>query len=81
MDCMRLSWASFRENRIREEQKEQNKEREMEKALPKYNVLLEKFLADSQKIFFEVGMTQDEIEETTKDIREFLRLINDKPLK
>jgi hypothetical protein len=42
--------------------------------LPKFNVLLEAFLKDSEKLFLAEGMDRQEVDETTESIRELLDL-------
>jgi len=81
VDNLRKSWLAYQDKRNKEEQKrEEEAKREeelMENILPKYSVMLEKFLKASEKLFADAGMDQDEIKKATEDIRELLQFIKE----
>ena len=79
------AWLTYidRRDADRLKQKEQAKREEelMKTVLPKYNAMLEKFLEDSKKLFTDEGMDQNEIEESTKSIRELLQYLTEEESK
>lgn len=79
------AWLTYidRRDEDRLKQKEQEKrEKELKKTLlPKYNAMLEKFLEDSKKLFADAGMDQNEIEESTNEIRELLQFLTEEESK
>ena len=78
-EILRNPWLVYKNKRDEEGLKQAAKakrEASFEKhILPKYNNMLEEFIIETEKLFIEGGMDQQEVEETTKDLREFLRLL------
>ena len=79
INSLNQAWLAYKDYMGKEELKEkekQKREQEFEETiLPKYNVMLEKFLENSKKLFTDAGMDKDEIEGSTKQIREFLQIL------
>ncbi len=75
------AWKAYKDERDQErlkEEEEAKREEALRKAiLPQYTDMLETFLAESTQLFTDAGMTAEEIEETTEDIREFLQIFQD----
>ena len=78
-EILRNPWLVYKNKRDEDGLKQAAKakrEASFEKhILPKYNNMLEEFIIETEKLFIEGGMDQQEVEETTKDLREFLRLL------
>ncbi len=73
------AWSAYKSQRRKEEMlhKEEAKKAEAfeKNVLPKYSILLESFLKDSENLFAKEGLDPNEIKEATEDIRELLQLL------
>jgi hypothetical protein len=79
INALNQAWLDFKDQMGKKELKEQGKKRreqEFEKTvLPRYSLMLETFLEDTEKLFTEAGMDKDEVETATKEIKEFLQIM------
>lgn len=79
VDSLGKSWVEYQDKRNKEDRKRKEKSKREEEfnknILPKYNVMLEKFLEESKKLFTDGGMDHDEVEESTKAMRELLQYL------
>lgn len=78
-EYLRTPWIDYKKKHeaeaLEQEQSTRRDELLEKTVLPKYNKMLERFLKESEQLFLENGMEPREVEETTRDLREFLRFL------
>lgn len=76
---LRNSWinckSKFDQDELLQQQEAAKEANFKQRILPKYNAMLESFLKDTEQLFTEGGLDQNEVEEATASIRELLRYL------
>lgn len=79
MESLRNAWrvckSKFDQDELLQEQKAAREAHFKQQILPEYNARLESFLKETEQLFAEGGLDQDEVEEATATIRELLRYL------
>lgn len=79
IESLRSSWivykSKFEKQESIKEETEQREELFEKNILPKFNEMLESFLKESEQLFTDEGLTQEEVKEATASLRELLKFL------
>lgn len=68
------AWQEYTRERLKEEETTKREEELRKAILPRYIEMLERFLEESKRLFADSGMTAEEIEDATEEMRELLQI-------
>lgn len=71
------AWQEYTRERLKEEETAKREEELRKAILPQYTEMLERFLEESKRLFANSGMTAEEIEDATEDMRELLQIFKE----
>lgn len=82
-DFLQEQWREYRARYDQaaqaQEAREERDEQFTQRILPKFNLLLENFLKESEALFLDEGLDAQEAAEATREIRQFLELLREEP--